>query len=146
MLTPDINDFRLAIDSIALRLNDLIQARLESARADLGNAQRSLRLLSPLNQVLQARGKFEALQRRFNKAVPAQLYLSRMQLDGLSRRLDAISPLATLARGYAIVQRADGAVVHSTNDVQVGEAIRVRVTDGELGATIHESRVISHKS
>lgn len=147
MLTPDINDFRLAIDSIALRLNDLIQARLESARADLGNAQRSLRLLSPLNQVLQARGKFEALQRRFNKAVPAQLYLSRMQLDGLSRRLDAISPLATLARGYAIVQRAsDDAVVHSTNDVQVGEAIRVRVTDGELGATIHESRVISHKS
>ena len=88
----------------------------------------------------QAQGKFEALQRRFNKALPAQLYLSRMQLDGLSRRLDAISPLATLARGYAIVQRAaDGAVVRSMSDVQVGEAIRVRVTDGELGAVVRES-------
>ena len=121
-------------------MNDLIQERIESARTDLYNAQRSLRLLSPLNQVLQAQGKFEALQRRFNKALPAQLYLSRMQLDGLSRRLDAISPLATLARGYAIVQRAaDGAVVRSMSDVQVGEAIRVRVTDGELGAVVRES-------
>lgn len=53
----------------------------------------------------------------------------------LSAQVRALSPAATLARGYAVVQRADdAAVVRSPDDVGVGEAVRVRVAEGEFAA------------
>jgi len=140
MLTPDINDFRLAMDSAALRLNDLIQTQIESTRYDLQNLQRHLRLLSPLSRVQQSRLQVDGLQRRLAKALPQQLNLKRAQLSGLAQRLAAISPLATLARGYAIVQRkADGAVVRLTTDVSSGDILRIRLSDGEIEVVVDPS-------
>nr|WP_091083520.1 exodeoxyribonuclease VII large subunit [Micromonospora nigra] len=51
-------------------------------------------------------------------------------------RLRALSPAATLDRGYAIVQRADGDVVRAAGDVAAGDSLRVRLADGELTATV----------
>ena len=54
------------------------------------------------------------------------------RLQGLARSLSAISPLATVARGYAILQHPDGRVVRSVGDVTTGDAIDARVADGTL--------------
>ena len=52
-------------------------------------------------------------------------------------RLRALSPAATLERGYAIVQRADGARACATPaEVADGDALRVRLAEGELAATV----------
>jgi exodeoxyribonuclease VII large subunit len=51
-------------------------------------------------------------------------------------RVRALSPAATLARGYAVVQRADGAVVRTPEDVATGDAVRIRLGGGELAATV----------
>jgi exodeoxyribonuclease VII large subunit len=48
----------------------------------------------------------------------------------------ALSPAATLERGYAVVQRADGVVVRTPGDVAAGDRLRVRLADGELAATV----------
>jgi exodeoxyribonuclease VII large subunit len=53
------------------------------------------------------------------------------------RGLHAVSPLATLGRGFALATRAtDGALLHGADEVQVGEAIRVRLGRGALDATV----------
>jgi exodeoxyribonuclease VII large subunit len=54
-------------------------------------------------------------------------------------RLRALSPAATLERGYAIVQRGDGAVVRRPDEVRPGDALRLRLAGGELPATVAES-------
>jgi exodeoxyribonuclease VII large subunit len=54
----------------------------------------------------------------------------------LSGRLQTVSPLRTLERGYAIVLDALGNVVRSTSQVQTGDAITARVTDGVIKATV----------
>ena len=54
----------------------------------------------------------------------------------LRARVVALSPQATLDRGYAVVQRADGHVVRDPADVDVGDALRVRVAAGDLAATV----------
>jgi exodeoxyribonuclease VII large subunit len=51
-------------------------------------------------------------------------------------RLTALDPSRVLARGYAIVAKADGAVVHSVAQVMPGDALRMRVTDGAFDATV----------
>jgi len=135
IITPDINDLRLQNDALSARLDELMQDRLDVARADLTNLQRALRLLSPATQAQQARRRIGELAIRLNSAAQSHTELARVRVEGLSGRLDTVSPLATLQRGYAIVSRsADGAVVRSVNNVQPGDALTVRVSDGTFGA------------
>jgi exodeoxyribonuclease VII large subunit len=59
----------------------------------------------------------------------------RRDLEHTRARVLALSPQATLDRGYAVVQTADGAVVRDPAEVALGERLRVRVAKGELAAT-----------
>jgi exodeoxyribonuclease VII large subunit len=56
----------------------------------------------------------------------------------VSGRLEALSPLAVLGRGYALVYGADGGLLRSAGESAVGEGIRVRLGSGALGATVTE--------
>jgi exodeoxyribonuclease VII large subunit len=58
------------------------------------------------------------------------------QCGRLAAQVRALSPAATLERGYAVVQRADGAVLRDPAEVSPGDALRVRVARGELHATV----------
>ena len=62
------------------------------------------------------------------------------RLDGLARALHSLSPLGTLARGYAILRRHDdGAVVRSTAQVSSGDRLRARLSDGEFEVRVQDS-------
>jgi exodeoxyribonuclease VII large subunit len=136
LITPDINDFRLRVDGLSVMLSDALQTRLANARAQVDMLQRALRLLSPAGQVRQRQEQVVDLRARLDAARTRALSLARLQVDGLRARLDALGPQATLARGYAIVQRGDGALVRAASDVNAGDALRIRVADGEFGANV----------
>jgi exodeoxyribonuclease VII large subunit len=138
LITPDINDFRLRVDGLSVMLSDALQTRLADARAQVDMLQRALRLLSPAGQVRQRREQVVDLRARLDAARTRALSLARLRVDSLRARLDALGPQATLARGYAIVQWGDGALVRATGDVNAGDALRIRVADGEFGVTVSE--------
>jgi exodeoxyribonuclease VII large subunit len=72
---------------------------------------------------------------RLGRAPLLALERRQARLDNLHARLGALSPLATLDRGYAIVHRGDE-LVRSPQQVDAGDAIEVRVADGTFGATV----------
>lgn len=59
-------------------------------------------------------------------------------MDSLERQLAHLSPLAILERGYAIVQNADEGVIRSSRQARVGEALSVRLHQGQLGVRVEE--------
>jgi exodeoxyribonuclease VII large subunit len=68
------------------------------------------------------------------------LALQRAALAGLEARLGALSPQATLERGYAIVRQAEtGAAVQRVDAVRKGDPLSIRLQDGELGAVVDEA-------
>ena len=69
----------------------------------------------------------------------SQLERHRSALGSLAGRLDALSPLTVLSRGYAIVQKEDGSVVKSIRVMKPGDRITVRVADGRFGALFEEA-------
>ncbi len=73
---------------------------------------------------------------RLEAALRRQLAASRAVLAGAAARLDALSPLAVLARGYAIASSADGRVIADAAEVPPGDAIDVRVQHGVIAATV----------
>jgi exodeoxyribonuclease VII large subunit len=117
-----------------------LRRRLEQAQqAPLARrAERLARLLRRLDQAhprrrLQEQHHRLALLQRSLAALPARLLEPRrLHLRGLARALESVSPLATLGRGYAIVQRDDGRVVRSPADAAPGERVTARLAEGQL--------------
>jgi exodeoxyribonuclease VII large subunit len=80
-------------------------------------------------------GRLESARDRLHRAPLLAFERRRARLDNAHARLTALSPLATLERGYAIVRRGDD-VVRGATQVESGDAITVRVADGTFGATV----------
>jgi len=97
--------------------------------------QSGLRFNSPLRRVQTERQRVDELSRRGNAAQAHRLELAAARLKGLENRLTALSPLAVLQRGYAVVTKNKRIVV-SRSQVQDGDALRVRVRDGEFDARV----------
>ena len=88
----------------------------------------------------QQRGVVPAFAQRLDAAVAVRLADAKSALAESAARLDALSPLAVLGRGYAIARRArDGVVIRSPRDAAVGERLDLRVADGALRVTVEPS-------
>jgi exodeoxyribonuclease VII large subunit len=97
--------------------------------------QSGLRFYSPLRHIQTDRQRVDELSHRRNTAQAHRLELASARLRGLENRLVALSPLAVLQRGYAVVMK-NNRVVASKSQVQDGDALRVHLRDGEFNARV----------
>jgi exodeoxyribonuclease VII large subunit len=135
--TPDRVELGGQVASLIGRLAGALRATLSTHRWALAEQLRALKHLSPSARLAQARQRTDELAARTHDLLRHDVTLRRERLGGLQGRLEGVSPLATLERGYAIVhRRIDGQVVHSVSQVASGDGLRVRVGDGEFGATV----------
>lgn len=106
------------------------QAQRRSAALDRVHA----RLLAqhPRLRLMLLRRQLTELSQRLRQSIERRLERDRLTLQQTARALHAISPLATLDRGYAILFDADGKVVRSAQNVPEGSPLRARLADGEL--------------
>ncbi len=114
------------------RLDALWRKRIDGERARLRHAAAVLRATQPQRRLGILRERLLGLRPRPQAAIARQLQNDALKLRGLARSLEAVSPLATVTRGYSILQNEDGAIVRSTAQVQSGDALNARVADGEL--------------
>ena len=101
-------------------------------RAQLRHAAAVLHASRPQRRLALLRDRLQSLAPRPQSATVRGLQRRALHLQGLARSLEAVSPLATVARGYSILQHDDGRIVRSTNDAQAGEALNARLRDGVL--------------
>ncbi|BCL15678.1 exodeoxyribonuclease 7 large subunit [Micromonospora sagamiensis] len=106
----------------------------ESHRLDLLRSRPVL--ARPQVMVDQRAADLAALRARTGRCLDHRLGTAENDLRHTLARLRALSPAATLDRGYAIVQRADGHVVRAAAEVAPGDPLRVRLAAGELAATV----------
>jgi exodeoxyribonuclease VII large subunit len=114
------------------RLDANLLRSLEQRIARLRHAGAVLRGSRPERRLEQLRERLVALRGRPLSAVARQLQHDTLRLRGLARSLETVSPLATVARGYAILRREDGRIVRGTADAPVGSALDATVADGRL--------------
>ena len=114
------------------RLDASLLRQLEQRIARLRHAGAVLRGSRPERRLAQLRERLLALRGRPRTAVVRQLQQDTLHLRGLARSLETVSPLATVARGYAILRREDGRIVRGTADAPVGSALEATVADGRL--------------
>ncbi|GMU70235.1 MAG: exodeoxyribonuclease 7 large subunit [Steroidobacteraceae bacterium] len=110
---------------------------VRDAAATLAGLAQRLRLASPTMRVAQATQRMDELEARLTLAMRAALARAQQQLESASRTLDAVSPLATLERGFAVVTRADsGALVTDAATLAVGERLLTRLASGQFHSRV----------
>ncbi|HSK26414.1 MAG TPA: exodeoxyribonuclease VII large subunit [Jiangellales bacterium] len=132
------------VPDVTEELAGLAQARLRSLRAlrhrldgetSLIASLRSRPVLADPHHGLDVRAEeVSGLLHRVCRTLDHRLDRAADDLAHVRARVRALSPAATLERGYAVVHRADGAVVRSPAEVAEGEHLRLRLAQGELGA------------
>jgi len=124
-------DLRASTPTAAARLvvPDIAELRAQVARARDGLHRGAHRATERHGQ------RLAAMHERLRRAPLLALERRRARLDTVHARLGALSPVATLERGYAIVRRGD-AVVRAADQVTAGDEIAIRVADGSFGARV----------
>jgi exodeoxyribonuclease VII large subunit len=125
------------------RARRALAARLGAASARLARERDALRVLAPSAQLLARRERLAAASRALVRAARAGLERGRAGVAELAGRLESLSPLAVLTRGYAIVRRLrDGAIVRAASDVAPGDRVSLRVAEAEIEAAVAAVRAL----
>lgn len=135
LAVPDQVELRQAIERLAQQMGQALDYQLDAARQALEHSLRAVQRLSPRGRVAAYRQQVDELGQRSQRALAHTLALRRAQVGALEARLAALSPLATLERGYAIVRRRDdGQLIRQVSQVRDWDWVQIRVQDGEFEA------------
>ncbi|MFG6178792.1 exodeoxyribonuclease VII large subunit [Halomonas sp. THAF12] len=127
---------RRQLEQLEGRLHRAMRARLESDRRHEGELRRRLTLRSPAHQLEQAERRLTLAGQRLRLTMPRELARHRERLAAVSRELQAVSPLAVLGRGYAILENDEGRVIRHATDTRPGERLEARLGEGRLALEV----------
>src|SRR5262245_14054604 len=120
-------------------LLDALARRPAQERARLSGARRSLEGFARTARLGERRARLTHASHRLETRIQRIVERQRERLSATAAKLDALSPLAVLARGYAVAYKPGARhPLRSSSEVKAGERIRVRLHEGELGAVVRE--------
>lgn len=136
LAVPDAAELLRGIAALPERLLARIEDRLSVAKARLASATERPVLRRPEAALREPTLRLSALADRADGAISSTLSLCSSALGKTAAKLEALSPLATLSRGYGVVQTESGRLVRSVDGVSVGDILRLSLSDGELRASV----------
>jgi len=139
-VTPDIGELRGRIAAASALLDTRITEVLQGWRDRVRSVEGRLRPETVRLQARDARQRLDGIAGSLKREGRRILEEIRARLAAAAGHLDAVSPMATIARGFAVVIRDDGALVGSIAAVSPGDDITVHVSDGTLDAVVEERR------
>lgn len=124
-------------DETTDRLKILVAQRFVACREVVRDRQRDLAGLSPMLLVKRGLAMVPQFMKRLERQMAVLIEHRRRQIESTVAQLNNLSPLAILGRGYSILSRAqDGAILRRAKDVQAGEEIVARLSQGQLNCTV----------
>ena len=136
LAVPDRDALRQTLDELQNAMAVAMQTKIKRAGERLENLAGRPVLKSPLASFESRRKALELLENRLLSAQSGNVARNRQRFVAQVSKMDAMSPLKVLTRGYAMVARQDGTIVRSVADVKPKEPIAVRVSDGTIVATV----------
>ena len=127
------------LDELDLRLRNHIRVRLQNYRVTISAQTAKLSGHNPLPRIQQLAQHQRLISERIRTALMHRLKLNQQQLIAISQTLHAVSPLATLNRGYALVTRSNAdQLITSSKQVNIGDVIKTRLANGHIISNVKE--------
>ena len=140
LAVPDRDALVQSLDAMSNAMASALNRQIKAARQHLNVLQNSPALQSPDSYLMQKEKALELLKNKLIAAENQIISRNNQRYIALTAKLDAMSPLKVLTRGYSMAQTADGTVVSSVHQVEAGERITVSLSDGTLSATVMDKK------
>ncbi|WP_318469716.1 exodeoxyribonuclease VII large subunit [Photobacterium leiognathi] len=124
------------LDEISQRLTQAMARKLQKHLQHIEHNNYKLSLYSPASLVRNAQRNLERSEQRLYDALDRKLLNARHKLAVAAEKLETVSPLATLARGYSITRNEQGDVIRKASQVKAGDTLITTVTDGEIHSNV----------
>ncbi|CAL9514305.1 Exodeoxyribonuclease 7 large subunit [Streptomyces sp. enrichment culture] len=131
-VVPDVREELDRVRQLRERALRAVEGMLERQERGLADTMSRPVMARPHAMVAEREEQVAAVLDRARRTFGHLLARAEAELEHTAARVVALSPAATLARGYAVLQRADGSAVRAAREVADGERLRARVADGEL--------------
>ena len=136
LAVPDREELRVALATDGVRTLQALRRELQLRRRQLSEYAGKRVLTDPMSSVEDRRVLLDHLGTRLGGAQAALLAREKTRFAAAAAKLDAMSPLKVLGRGYAIASRKDGSVLREAKDAAVGESLRLRLGKGAVQCTV----------
>jgi exodeoxyribonuclease VII large subunit len=138
-IVPDVAEQLALVTQLRDRARRCMRGWLDREQAWLDATRSRPAIADPVREIERQAEQVDALIRRARQSLDSGLARAGDDVAHTRARLLALSPAATLRRGYSIAQDADGAVVRSATDVSAGDRLTIRFAEDQLTATVdHE--------
>lgn len=136
LAVPDQDALQQSLDAMASSMAVALNRQIKAAQKHLDVLSQSPALRSPAGYLEQREKSLEMLTNRMISAQNQNITRSKQRYIAAVSKLDAMSPLNVLTRGYSLAQTETGELLRSVHQVELGERIRVSLGDGKLSAVV----------
>lgn len=142
LVVPSRDDLQSLLVTYQQRLVSLLRSRAQSARLRLNGLAGSRVMRHPQDRIRELARRVDELELRANRAILTNQSKARDRIAHMAERLESLSPLAVLGRGYSVTQHAsDGRLLTDAASVSAGELITTRLARGTLTSRIEAIEV-----
>ena len=132
---PDIFELKSNLVSLKQHIFSLARNRMNIERTKLGSLEKSISLRDPVTNINEQRKELVYLTEKFTNLTNAVLDNNKSKISALAGKLDALSPLRVISRGYALVEKDDKPVT-KVKDLQKDDIISIKLSDGKVEAMV----------
>ena len=140
LAVPDGDALTQTLDSMANAMAASLNRQIKAHKQHLDVLSKSPALRSPTGYLDQKQRQLELLKNRLLAAENQNIARNNQRYIALTAKLDAMSPLKVLTRGYSMAQNGRGEVVRSVHQVERGERISISLSDGKVLATVMDKK------
>ena len=145
LAVPDMQALFQQLDALQDRMAATVTRQIRMARLRLKTLSATGAMQGPRAYILQRRKSLELFHGRLSALQSKNLHGHKQKFLSLASKLDAMSPLKVLTRGYSLITTQDGAVLHSVKMAMPGQKVDVRLADGVLSANITDVKEIGNE-
>ena len=134
-----IESWHRSVDECAARIRSETR---ETVKRSLAEFERTNARLSPIRltgKLGEKKARFALIEQKHLQAASAAVQRKGQELGNLAARLDSLSPLAVLNRGYSITQKEDGSIIRDAAQVAKGDKLKIKLANGKLDAEVLSS-------
>lgn len=138
LAVPDQDALRQNLDSMSNFMVTAMQRQLKATRKHLDILSDSPTLKSPVGYISRCRNALEMLQTRMLASMNRSIHNEKQKFISMTAKLDALSPLKVLSRGYAVVQDDNSKLIRSVKQLSPGNSVLISLADGKVKASVTE--------
>ena len=146
LAVPDQDTLLQTLDTMSDSMTTCLSRQVKNARQHLRVLSSGAALKSPTAYLDQKRKTLELLNSRLVSNQKSTLDKKKQRFVGLTAKLDAMSPLKVISRGYSLAQTDNGALLRSVRQVQPGDCITISLSDGKIDAAVSQVKEIGYES